>query len=149
MQYMIILFLLFLIQFSIASSCLAVSSDQQKQLAEEGWTHVSDDLKSHVQETFVCCGFNSTDAANTNNHPSCEAITVDLCVMPYASTPKSILMFVYVLQNVCCPTGSPPDCACQPCLPKLEDTISYAFKLCGGIGMFFSFTEVSYKSLAA
>lgn len=74
---MIILFLLFLIQFSIASSCLAVNSDQQKQFAEEGWNRVSDDLKKRVQETFVCCGFNATDSQSMNNHPSCDAIMVN------------------------------------------------------------------------
>ena len=27
-------------------------------------------------------------------------------------------------------------------MEKLQTTINYAFKLCGGIGLFFSFTEV-------
>lgn len=27
---------------------------------------------------------------------------------------------------------------------RLEDTIAYVFQLCGGIGMFFSFTEVRF-----
>lgn len=73
---MIILFLLFLIQFSIASSCLAVNSDQQKQFAEEGWNRVSTDIKDKVQKTFACCGFNSTDTLNLNDHPSCDAVLV-------------------------------------------------------------------------
>lgn len=73
--YMIILFLLFLIQFSIACSCLAVNSGQQKQLAEQGWSKVPDSIKSEVQESFTCCGFNSTTEALTE-HPSCDAITV-------------------------------------------------------------------------
>lgn len=30
-----------------------------------------------------------------------------------------------------------------PCIDKLQTTIDHAFKLCGGIGLFFSFTEVS------
>lgn len=72
---MIILFLLFLIQFSIACSCLAVNSQQQKQLAEQGWSKVPDSIKSEVQESFTCCGFNSTTEALTE-HPSCVAITV-------------------------------------------------------------------------
>lgn len=29
-------------------------------------------------------------------------------------------------------------------MPKLQSTIDYAFKLCGSIGLFFSFTEVRY-----
>lgn len=36
-----------------------------------------------------------------------------------------------------------PNCQCDPCMGKLKQTIDYAFKLCGGIGLFFSFTEVS------
>lgn len=74
---MIILFLLFLIQFSIACSCLTVNSEQQKQLAEQGWSRVPDSIKGEVQESFVCCGFNSTSEALTE-HPSCDAITVIL-----------------------------------------------------------------------
>lgn len=73
---MIILFLLFLIQFSIAASCLAVNREQQQQFAEEGWNIASNDIKKKVQDTFLCCGFNATDVKNMNSHPSCENITV-------------------------------------------------------------------------
>lgn len=114
--YMIILFLLFLIQFSIACSCLAVNSEQQKHFAEEGWNRVPVDIKKEVQDTFLCCGFNST---TTDDHPSCE-----------------------VVNRSCCFDAKINECSCMPCLPVLEDKINYAFKLCGGIGLFFSFTEV-------
>lgn len=57
---MIILFVLFLIQFSVASSCLAVNKDQQRDLAARGWNHGPIELKKEVQDTFKCCGFNST-----------------------------------------------------------------------------------------
>jgi hypothetical protein len=70
---MIILFMLFLIQFSIACSCLAVNSEQQKEWAEDGWTRVPNSVKDEVQTRFLCCGFNSTV---TNDHPSCDKVTV-------------------------------------------------------------------------
>lgn len=73
---MIILFILFLIQFSIASSCLAVGVEEQKQFAEDGWTNGSDEMRSKVQDMFSCCGFNSTSALNPNSHPSCEIVNV-------------------------------------------------------------------------
>ncbi|XP_059619026.1 tetraspanin-13 [Phlebotomus argentipes] len=114
--YMIILFLLFLVQFSIACSCLAVNSNQQKQLAEQGWSRVTDSIKEEVQETFTCCGFNSTATAD---HLACDKIT-----------------------PICCPAPASPDCACPPCLFKLEETINKAFKMCGELGLVFSFTEV-------
>ncbi|GAB0092437.1 tetraspanin 97e [Sergentomyia squamirostris] len=114
--YMIILFLLFLVQFSIACSCLAVNSTQQKQLAEQGWSRVSDSIKEEVQETFTCCGFNSTTA---EDHPACDKIT-----------------------PICCPDTTKENCHCSPCLEKLEQTINKAFKMCGELGLIFSFTEV-------
>lgn len=114
--YMIILFCLFIVQFAIACSCLAVNKHQQRIFAEEGWNTVSDEIKSEVQTTFTCCGFNSTIA---NDHPSCDTVN-----------------------KICCPTNSPIDCACSPCLPKLETNIDSAFFVSGSIGLFFSFTEV-------
>ncbi|CRL05995.1 CLUMA_CG019048, isoform A [Clunio marinus] len=114
--YMIILFCLFIVQFAIACSCLAVSKHQQRIFAEEGWNEVSDDIKAEVQTTFGCCGFNTTQA---NDHPSCDAVN-----------------------KICCSTNDAPDCTCLPCLPKLEDTIDSAFRVSGSIGLFFSFTEL-------
>lgn len=71
---MIILFMLFLIQFSIACSCLAVNSNQQQQFAEEGWNRVPTEIKDEVQKTFLCCGFNSTESSS--DHPSCDIVNV-------------------------------------------------------------------------
>ncbi|XP_032667324.1 tetraspanin-31-B isoform X2 [Odontomachus brunneus] len=114
--YMLILFLLFLIQFSIACACLAVNTKQQEQLAEQGWMRVDKDLQIKVQNTFNCCGFNKTHDSEVPcdevNRICCEAVDIDLPCPP-------------------CPT----------CIHKLQSTIDYAFKLCGSIGLFFSFTE--------
>ncbi|EDW80672.2 uncharacterized protein Dwil_GK11444, isoform B [Drosophila willistoni] len=131
--YMIILFMLFLIQFSIASSCLAVNSEQQQQFAEQGWKTVPPVLRKQVQDSFLCCGFNATSSTATNSvagvhmtdEPSCELINQE-----------------------CCADSSDSQCQCQPCGPLLEDKINYAFKLCGGLGIFFSFTEVLAVFLA-
>ncbi|KYM97200.1 Tetraspanin-31 [Cyphomyrmex costatus] len=115
-QYMLILFLLFLIQFSIACACLAVNTKQQEQLAEQGWRRVGPDLRAKVQTTFNCCGFNST--TDESGGP-CE------------------------VNKICCPSidvSQMPCTSCPPCMHKLQSTIDYAFKLCGSIGLFFSFT---------
>ncbi|XP_018401408.1 PREDICTED: tetraspanin-13 [Cyphomyrmex costatus] len=122
--YMLILFLLFLIQFSIACACLAVNTKQQEQLAEQGWRRVGPDLRAKVQTTFNCCGFNST--TDESGGP-CE------------------------VNKICCPSidvSQMPCTSCPPCMHKLQSTIDYAFKLCGSIGLFFSFTEVIAAFLA-
>jgi tetraspanin-13/31 len=115
--YLIILFCLFIVQFAIACSCLAVSKNQQKAFAEDAWNEISDDSKAEIQTTFTCCGLNSTVALD---HPSCDTVN-----------------------KICCPLGSANDCSCSPCLPKLEDTIDSAFRVSGSIGLIFSFTEVN------
>lgn len=91
-QYMIILFTLFLIQFSIACSCLAVSSEQQQQFAEEGWNRVSNKIRQEVQNTFYCCGFNST----STDHPSCDAVQVWKCTFQC----KDCNLYIYSISTV-------------------------------------------------
>lgn len=54
---MVILFLLFIIQFSIACACLAVTSAQQHQLAIEGWKRAKVNIKVKAQTLFHCYGF--------------------------------------------------------------------------------------------
>ncbi|KAG7191063.1 hypothetical protein KM043_007105 [Ampulex compressa] len=113
--YMLILFLLFLIQFSIACACLAVNTKQQEQLAEQGWRRVGDELKAKVQTTFNCCGFNDTISSLSEEKHCAE--------------------------KICCQSSDDSNCICPSCMQKLQSTIDYAFKLCGSIGLFFSFTE--------
>ncbi|KAI4459600.1 tetraspanin [Holotrichia oblita] len=118
--YMVILFLLFLIQFSIACACLGVNMEQQEQLAQQGWGTVDNTTKMEVQQAFTCCGFNDKYEPDhpKMGHPSCDLINMK-----------------------CCPNVD-PKCQCPDCMSKLQTTIDYAFKLCGWIGLFFSFTEV-------
>ncbi|XP_060525900.1 tetraspanin-31-A isoform X2 [Cylas formicarius] len=115
--YMLILFLLFLIQFSVACACLGVNQSQQEQLAEQGWVRVKNTTKENVQKTFMCCGFDK-QVDEVVWHPPCDEVELK-----------------------CCPNPSDRSCACDGCLDKLQSTINYAFKLCGWIGLFFSFTE--------
>lgn len=115
---MVILFLLFLIQFSVACACLGVNISQQEQLAEQGWSRVDNATRNEVQEVFTCCGFDPV-VDKTTPHPSCENIAMRCCIT------------------------NDKNCVCPPCMKKLQHTINYAFKLCGWIGLFFSLTEVS------
>ncbi|GFG40123.1 hypothetical protein Cfor_09374 [Coptotermes formosanus] len=118
---MLILFLLFLVQFSVACACLAFNAEQQHQLAEQGWNNVSPEIRNKVQKTFDCCEFDVTQ-----RH---ESITTTTSVPQVGC------------RAACCSGGSNCGPQCPTCMDKLQTTINYAFKLCGGIGLFFSFTE--------
>ncbi|XP_044761898.1 tetraspanin-31-B isoform X1 [Coccinella septempunctata] len=117
--YMVILFLLFLLQFSVACACLGVNTEQQEQMAEQGWNKGGNSTRIRVQDTFTCCGF-SEQIDKEHAPPKCEE----------------------ELMLKCCPDPNIEDCKCPKCMNKLRSTISYAFKLCGWIGLFFSFTEI-------
>ena len=80
MQYMIILFILFLIQFALACACLALSSPQQRHVLRLGWSRASNELKFQMQMHFSCCSFdNSTmnlaaDDPGNMGHPPCKEV---------------------------------------------------------------------------
>jgi len=84
-QYMIILFLLFIVQFAVACACLALSDSQQKELYVTGWARASYDLKSKTQSLVNCCGCDSSnqnlieqrenpESAGSKGHPTCENV---------------------------------------------------------------------------
>lgn len=106
----------------MACACLAVNIAHQEQLAEQGWSRVDNNTRMEVQEVFSCCGFDET-VDKTIQPPTCEIINAKCCINP-----------------------NEKNCVCPPCMKKLQDTINYAFKLCGWIGVFFSLTEVRNES---
>ncbi|XP_077562484.1 tetraspanin 97E isoform X2 [Haemaphysalis longicornis] len=115
--YMVILFLLFVVQFSVACACLAMTEDQERELASQGWKKASPAVRAQAERLFHCCGFerNASDPGYQCEHvPSC-----------------------------CPPQEIPPNgtCECQGCWSALHQAIRNGLKITGGIGMFFSFTE--------
>jgi tetraspanin-13/31 len=72
-QYMIILFLVFLIQFSLACACLAVNQEQRERLAKTGWDMASQQTRNMVQIQSQCCGFKDQSSLS---HPSCDSVSV-------------------------------------------------------------------------
>lgn len=138
---MIVLFLLFLIQFSIACACLAVNKAQQVQIAEQGWRSMDEATRTNVQNTFRCCG-----VYNNTKFTKDDPMWAPPCTFDVSHQGFGWFLLILNLQAKCCNfaiVGKGDNCACPPCMEKLESTISYAFRLCGGIGLFFSFTEVS------
>lgn len=133
--YMIVLFLLFLLQFSLACACLAVNSEQEMKLARTGWSVADNKLKQNVQYGFDCCGFQDVtlNSSEALGHPSCDGLPCceghgdDSCCSSSTSNITS--------------TAS-DNCNCQLCGDKLKSQIHNAFSVSGGIGLFFSFTEI-------
>lgn len=65
--YMIVLFMVFIVQFSVSSACLAINKQQQEHLLEVGWNN-SQNTQKDVEKNLNCCGFREMDLSAT-----CEA----------------------------------------------------------------------------
>ncbi|CAD5122825.1 DgyrCDS11229 [Dimorphilus gyrociliatus] len=135
-QYMLILFLLFLIQFAIACACLASNTSQQQTMFEMGWRKSSNDTRNDVQRNFQCCGFkDQTKLINDPlGYPSCGGLDCckdsnDACCIKDAETNSTLR------EKGTCPCK-------QTCLNVVGPVMSKWVKISGGVGLFFSFTEI-------
>jgi len=80
---MIIMFLLFLVQFAVACACLALSDGQQHSLYSSGWDGAAYTLRQRAQYLFGCCGYNGTTQDDVMSprdtggfgHPSCAHVS--------------------------------------------------------------------------
>jgi len=71
---MLILFLLFLIQFSLAVALLAISEETQKELAAKGWDSASHGTRQDIQIHANCCSFSHW----TNSSLSCVSMPIEI-----------------------------------------------------------------------
>ncbi|KAL7830240.1 hypothetical protein SRHO_G00313670 [Serrasalmus rhombeus] len=103
--YMIILFLVFVVQFSVSSACLAINKEQQNHLLEVGWNN-SRSTQRDIEKSLDCCGFSHVDVNET-------------CAAACFSHTK-----------------------CDTCAAKIQEHAGEVLRFVGGIGLFFSFTEI-------
>ncbi|XP_033505839.1 tetraspanin-13b isoform X3 [Epinephelus lanceolatus] len=103
--YMIILFMVFIVQFSVSAACLAINREQQDHLLEVGWNN-SQSTQRDVEKSLNCCGFKQVDP------------------------------------NISCDAACFPNHSCLPCANKIQEHAGEVLRFVGGIGLFFSFTEI-------
>lgn len=136
--YMIVLALLFLVQFAVACTCLAVNATQQHKLAASAWNKGSDKTREDVMKHFRCCGFEDQDLIGHGDgeHLACNTIP--------------LLSHCQASDAVCC-TGIPGNtttpanttaCPYHNCWGVIEQYMDQGVKVSGGISLFFSFTEI-------
>ncbi|XP_053228811.1 tetraspanin-31 [Podarcis raffonei] len=113
--YMIILGLVFLFQFGVSCSCLALTRSKQESLLNGAW-EMSNDTKKSLENSFNCCGlFNNSLEASKKFKAD-----VEMCKAPCTKSK----------------TG------CISCGEVMMEHAGEALKILGGVGLFFSFTEI-------
>ncbi|XP_021513261.1 tetraspanin-31 isoform X1 [Meriones unguiculatus] len=110
--YMIILGLVFIVQFGISCSCLAINRNKQADVISASWWVMSNSTRHEFERNFDCCGLFNRTALHVREETSCSAM---------------------------CRTRSS---ACQMCGEKFLKHSDKALKILGGVGLFFSFTEI-------
>ncbi|XP_007116047.1 tetraspanin-31 isoform X3 [Physeter macrocephalus] len=110
--YMIILGLVFVFQFGISCSCLAINLSKQTDVINASWWVMSNKTRDELERSFDCCGLFNLTTLDQQDYAFCTAI---------------------------CKSRSP---TCQMCGEKLLKHSDEALKILGGVGLFFSFTEI-------
>jgi len=154
--FMIILGIIFILQFFISIACLGIKHEKEVTLVESAWNLLGGDSPDppideiHTTETtFRCCGINDNDfrrnktywAQNLNDKNetviSCPEATIQC---------KEINWCMSSSNGIDChpPTNltSNFDYGCPTCLGAIDDKIDKAFNSTGGVGLFFSFVEL-------
>ncbi|XP_054912840.1 tetraspanin-31 [Poeciliopsis prolifica] len=112
--YMVILFIVFLFQFGVSCSCLAMNRGQQVVLLNSTWGMLHNETKENLEKQLDCCGL-----LNVSNSRSQFEQDVRNC-------------------NASCKGKG----ACPSCGDKMLNHATEVLKILGGVGLFFSFSEI-------
>lgn len=111
--YMVILFIVFLFQFGVSCSCLAMNRGQQKTLLTSAWSMLNNDMRGDLEARLDCCDLTKTNDTFTQDPVSCPA-----------------------------PCNKNKNHSCEACLPLMLNKATETLTILGGVGLFFSFTEI-------
>ncbi|XP_028824861.1 tetraspanin-31-like [Denticeps clupeoides] len=109
--YMVILFIVFLFQFGVSCSCLAMNENQQLKLLNSTWELMANSTRD-LESKLDCCGLLKTPQAQ------------------------------YEKDWAACPAECKPKGSCSTCGTLMLQHASEALRILGGVGLFFSFTEI-------
>lgn len=84
-QYMILLALLFIVQFSVSIAALAIGNNQQDSIAKSGWCSLPDNDKNDIQNAGACFGYLIPDPLQFNN-----TADPNYCMRPGSVCPTGI-----------------------------------------------------------
>jgi len=78
--YMVILFAIFVIQFSVACASLAASTDDELEIVEKVWNKTEANAQNDFEVNLNCCGFNdvndteicTAECVQVNSRDACE-----------------------------------------------------------------------------
>lgn len=133
--YMVVLFLIFLIQFSVSCAALAITVADEKALIRTSWKVASNKAPSVIVEAeqrFMCCGVGLHE--NLTTYPMPLKDDIDWSHEHQVFKPEDLCWHG--------PAGNETAANCPSCFSLISDKVGAGFNTAGGFGLFFSFTEL-------
>jgi len=143
--YMVVLFIIFLIQFSVSCAALAINKNDENKIIEAAWkksASSSPSLIIQAEQTFDCCGLGLDTTADpqvtTDPTQADMQFSIDNNVFDRFPNAKCHHGPINGKKNGTIPV--PP--GCQTCYSLISDKVNSGFNGAGGLGLFFSFSEL-------
>jgi len=134
--YMVVLFLIFLIQFSCSCAALAINEDDEIKLIKNAWKSAetnSPSLVIQAEQTFDCCGLGLDDKNELYLKPNEHDKNFTLEHHVFKDFPSAECYHQ---------DDKPMSEKCLTCYSHINDKVNSGFNAAGGLGLFFSFTEL-------
>jgi len=129
--YMVVLFLIFLIQFSVACAALAINENDEKQIILKAWDSAPVSVKVQAERSFDCCGV----GLNEDKSPYINPTDDD----KKWSDDNGVFNGTEYKAYACYNHSSPN---CLTCFSHINEKVNSGFNAAGGLGLFFSLTEL-------
>jgi len=135
--YMVVLFLIFLIQFSVSCAALAIDEPDEKTIIKTAWQKSmksSPSLVAQAELTFDCCGLGVDEKDEIYPRPTTEDMAWTNTHGVFDNHPGAACFHAKNSTDV-------PD-KCYTCYSLISDKVNSGFNAAGGLGLFFSFSEL-------
>ena len=144
--YIIILSIIFILQFFISIACLGVKHEKESDLVLNAW-NVIDSYNNpgeihSIEKQFGCCGINTEGhRRQSTNYNSTDPTNVT-CIGEWCHEINFCIQNVTGCSEAKDKTVTPLDFGCPTCDQELDKILDKAFNSTGGLGLFFSFCEL-------
>jgi len=137
--YMVVLFLIFLIQFSVSCAALAINENDEKGIIYKAWTGSPDGIKIQAEQSFDCCGLGLDESLKVTPEPTQADMEFSIKNKVFDKYPDAKCHHPPATKlNETIPV--PPNC--HTCYSLISDKVNSGFNGAGGLGLFFSFSEL-------
>jgi len=139
--YMVVLFIIFLIQFSVSCAALAINKNDENKIIEAAWkksASSSPSLIIQAEQTFDCCGLglDTTADPQVTTDPTQADMQFSIDNNVFDRFPNAKCHHGPINGTIPVPPG------CQTCYSLISDKVNSGFNGAGGLGLFFSFSEL-------